>query len=162
MPRIVGIDPGLAETGFGIVTGNGFTPEAFVYGVVRTSKNDPLSKRLHMIYTELSSVLENQKPEMMIIEDIFSRSRFPRSAITLGKVSGVILMAGYDAGIEVREIPVREVKQILTGNGNASKKQIEMAVRHFLNSPDPIKPNHASDAIAMALIGLFRKFSNTC
>lgn len=92
----------------------------------------------------------------MIIEDVFSLHKYPKAGITLGKVTGVILLAGCQVDVPVTEVPVREVKQILTGNGSAGKIQIERAVRHFLNLTTPIKPYHASDAIGLALIGLFR------
>jgi len=92
----------------------------------------------------------------MVVEDIFSLQKYPKSGITLGKVTGVILLAGNQLDLPVIEIQVREAKQILTGNGNASKIQLESAVRHFLNLTTPIRPYHASDAIGLALIGLFR------
>lgn len=92
----------------------------------------------------------------MVIEDVFSLQKYPKSGITLGKVTGVILLAGYQVDVPVTEVPVREAKQVLTGNGNASKMQLERAVRHFLNLTTPIKPYHASDALGLALIGLFR------
>ena len=91
-----------------------------------------------------------------MVEDIFSLEKYPRSGITLGKVCGVILLAAHHVGTDVIEIPVREAKQVLTGNGNASKIQLEMAVRQALGRSDPIRPNHASDALGLALIGLFR------
>ena len=92
----------------------------------------------------------------MVVEDVFSLQKYPKSGITLGKVTGVILLAGYQVNVPVTEIPVCEVKKILTGNGNAGKMQIEIAVRHFLNLTTPIRPYHASDALGLALIGLFR------
>ena len=92
----------------------------------------------------------------MIVEDIFSLRQYPKSGITLGKVTGILLLAGCRSNIPVREIPVREAKQILTGNGNADKKQLEKTVRGILNIETPIRPLHASDAMALALIGLFR------
>ena len=92
----------------------------------------------------------------MVVEDIFSLQRYPKSGLSLGKVSGIVLLAGSRVNVPTVEVPVREAKQILTGNGNASKKQLEKAVRNLLNMTAPIKPNHASDAMALALIGLFR------
>ena len=92
----------------------------------------------------------------MIVEDVFFLSRYPISGITLGKVSGVLLLAGYQANMPVMEIPVREAKKVLTGNGNASKTQLEMAVRRILNRKEPIFPDHASDALGLSLIGFYR------
>ena len=92
----------------------------------------------------------------MVVEDIFSLDKYPKSGITLGKVCGVVLLAGCQAGVPSLEIPVREVKQVLTGNGNASKMQLETSVRNYLNLAIPIRPYHASDALALAMVGLFR------
>ena len=78
------------------------------------------------------------------------------AGIILGKVTGVILLAAAKTGATVLEIPVREAKKILTGNGNANKSQLESAVRHLLQHPEQIKPDHASDAIALAIIGQIR------
>jgi crossover junction endodeoxyribonuclease RuvC len=92
----------------------------------------------------------------MVVEDVFSLNNYPTSGILLGKVSGVILLAGFQAGIPVAEVAVREAKKILTGNGRASKEQLEKAVRRQLNLKNPIRPFHASDALGLAMIGLFR------
>ncbi|MFQ5486071.1 MAG: crossover junction endodeoxyribonuclease RuvC [Desulfobacterales bacterium] len=156
MIKTIGIDPGLSETGIGIAVGNGQKIDDFSFGSIHTSKKDSLSTRLHQIFLELLQIIKQEKPDIMIVEDIFSLKKYPKSGITLGKVTGVILLAGCQVDVKVTEIPVREAKKALTGNGNASKIQLERAVRHFLNITDPIRPDHASDAMALALIGLFR------
>jgi crossover junction endodeoxyribonuclease RuvC len=96
----------------------------------------------------------------MVVEDVFSLSKYPKSGITLGQVAGVVMLAGSRAGVSSIEIPVREAKQVLTGNGNASKKQLEEAVRRRLDHNRPIKPNHASDAVGLALIGFYRYYDS--
>jgi len=156
MIKTIGIDPGLAGTGIGIVQGSGLKVDSFSYCSISTSKTDPLPNRLEKIYSTLFRVLKQQQPDSMVIEAAFSLNKYPKSAITLGKVIGVVLLASHQAGIPVSEISVRETKQILTGNGNASKQQLEKAVRHLLNLEKPIKPYHVSDALGLALIGLFR------
>lgn len=156
MMTIIGIDPGSAETGVGIVKGNGVRVEEYSYGSISASTHFELAERLNEIYERLVQIFTDAKPDLAVVEDIFSLGRYPKSGITLGKVSGVILLAGFKTNIRMIEIPVREVKQILTGNGGAAKPQLEKAVRHILNRTDPIKPFHASDALALALIGLFR------
>jgi crossover junction endodeoxyribonuclease RuvC len=155
--KVIGIDPGLADTGFGIVQGSGSRIGDYRFGTIRTSKVDALANRLHQIFCELSSILNAEKPDLMVIEDVFSVKEYPQSGISLGKVCGVILLAGARCSIGITEIPVREVKQILTGNGNASKDQLERAVRHFLKRDTAIRPSHASDAMALALVGLLRQ-----
>ncbi len=156
MLKVIGIDPGLAETGVGVVTGSGIKVQGYSYGAVSTDKADSTACRLDKIYSKLTAVLKDESPDLMVVEDVFSLEKYPKSGIVLGKVTGVILLAGYKAGVHVTEVPVREAKQILTGNGNASKQQLEKAVRNTLNISVPIRPYHASDALGLAMIGLFR------
>lgn len=156
MMKIIGIDPGLAATGIGVVIGEECKVFHYAFGSIYTSETAALPDRLNRIYSKLSLILQEETPDLMVVEDIFSMNKYPKSGITLGKVTGVILLAGFQAKIPVIEISVREVKQILTGNGNASKNQLEKCVRHQLNMHTPIRPSHASDATGLALIGLFR------
>lgn len=156
MLKIIGIDPGLAGTGIGIVYGRGLKIAGFSYGAINTSKDFSLSNRLNQIFTKIQHVLETEKPDLMIIEDVFLLEKYPKAAISLGKVCGVIMLAAEQTGISILEVPVREAKQVLTGNGNASKEQLEKSVRHTLQLQNPIRPFHSSDALGLALIGLFR------
>jgi len=155
--KVVGIDPGLAETGIGIVRGDDLRVDGFAFGSIATSRQWAQARRLETIYTKLRSVLEKEMPDLMVVEDVFSLEKYPKSGILLGKVTGVILLAGYHINVPIKEVPVREAKQVLTGNGNASKGQLEKAVRHALKLKDPIRPYHAADALGLALIGLFRQ-----
>jgi len=156
MVKVVGIDPGLASTGVAVVKGDGLTVSSYSYGIIRTSPRHTLQDRLNTIYTRLSSLLNEENPDFMVVEDVFSVEKFPQSGIMLGKVTGVILLAGCRKNLTVMEIPVREAKKVFTGNGSAGKRQLEESVRRRLNHPKPIKPYHASDAVALAMIGLFR------
>ena len=156
MLKIIGIDPGLAETGIGIVWGNGVRIDGYAHGTIYTRKDDSHGKRLEKIYTRLSTVLSDEAPDLMVVEDVFSLTKYPKSGIYLGKVVGVVLLAACRKNIPSVEVPVREVKQVLTGNGNAGKKQVEMSVRHHLNATGPLRPFHVSDALGLALIGLYR------
>jgi crossover junction endodeoxyribonuclease RuvC len=156
MITVIGIDPGLSATGVGIVRGTGINVDGFSFGSIQTSKNLPLPSRLDQIFSNLVKVLKDETPDLMMVEDVFSIEKFPNAGITLGKVTGVVLLAGCRMEIPVVEISVRESKQVLTGNGNASKAQLEMAVRSLLNLAAPIRPYHASDAMGLALVGLFR------
>jgi crossover junction endodeoxyribonuclease RuvC len=156
MAKIIGIDPGLAATGIGVVTGVNTRIHAFSYGGIYTPSKTPSGERLNLIYSRLVQVIENEKPDLMVIEDAFSLEKYPKSGINLGKVMGVILLAGFRAGLPVMEISVREAKQIITGNGKATKIQLESAVRNLLNQATAIRPFHASDALGLALVGLYR------
>lgn len=156
MIKIIGLDPGLSATGFGIVKGMGLNVDSFSFGSINTSNKLSLANRLDQIFSKTLRMLKDEAPEQMIVEDVFSVAKFPKAGITLSKVTGVLLLAGYQTGVPVIEVPVREAKQVLTGNGNASKIQLEKAVRRLLNLTTPIRPYHASDAMGMALLGLFR------
>jgi crossover junction endodeoxyribonuclease RuvC len=156
MLTVIGIDPGLADTGIGVVRGRGQVVRDYAYGTISTVKGCPLASRLEHIYNRIRQVLSEEQPDQMVIEDVFSLEKYPTSGIVLGKVCGVILLAGIQSGVRLNEVPVRQAKQILTGNGNASKQQLERAVRQTLGAPEPIRPYHASDALGLALIGLFR------
>ncbi|RPJ82791.1 MAG: crossover junction endodeoxyribonuclease [Deltaproteobacteria bacterium] len=156
MLKCIGVDPGLADTGIGFVTGFGFDIQSYSFGTIQTSKSLPLPERLDTIFSKLLRVLKDEKPDLMIVEDVFSLTKYPKSGIMLGKVIGVVLLSGFQSNTPVMEIPVREAKKILTGNGNAKKLQLEMAVRSLLHHPEKIQPDHASDALALSLIGLYR------
>lgn len=153
---VIGVDPGLAGTGIGLVSGRGMKITGYSFGSIRTSKKEPVASRLVEIYDKVVIVLNQHHPDLMVVEDVFSLDCYPKSGILLGKVSGTILLAAAHCGITVVEIPVRESKKILSGNGNAGKEQLEKAVRRYLDHAEPIRPFHASDALALALIGLFR------
>lgn len=156
MVKVIGIDPGLASTGIGIISGKGLHIRNYSYGSIHTSSRTALPLRLNQIYSQLHLILSKEMPDLMVVEDVFILDKFPRSGIVLGKVSGIILLAGAVQNIPILEISVREAKQVLTGNGNASKSQLEKSVRSRLTLSAPIKPDHASDALGLAMIGLFR------
>ena len=154
--KVLGIDPGLAATGIGLVRGRGMRVDGFAYGTVRTPAHQPLALRLESIYQKLCALLVAEAPDLMVVEDVFSLERYPKSGLTLGKVTGVILLAGQQNGVAMYQVAVREAKRVLTGNGNADKTQLEGAVRRALGATGVIRPDHASDALGLALVGLYR------
>jgi crossover junction endodeoxyribonuclease RuvC len=160
MIKIIGIDPGLSATGVGIVRGNGRKVTGYSFGSINTSKNKSLPNRLDHIFSKLLQILNDERPDLMVVEDVFSLSKYPKSGISLGQVTGVVMLAGSKADVRLIEVPVREAKQVLTGNGNASKMQLEEAVRHRLKHQSPIRPYHSSDAVGLALIGFYRYYGN--
>jgi crossover junction endodeoxyribonuclease RuvC len=154
--KVLGIDPGLAGTGIGIIQGSHKEILAYAFGSISTKAKEDVSFRLHKIYSETVNIIREQKPDIVIIEDIYSLAKYPGSGIMLGKVSGVIILAAHEAGLKIEEIPVREAKKIVSGNGDADKYQVERAIRHQLNHSKPIRPFHASDALGLALTGYYR------
>jgi len=160
MITIIGIDPGLSATGVGIVRGNGSEISGYSFGSINTSRSKSLPNRLDHIFSKILGILQDEKPDLMIIEDVFSLSEYPKSGITLGQVTGVVMLAACQTGVSTVEIAVREAKQVLTGNGRASKMQLEESVRHRLRHPSIIRPYHASDALGLALIGFYRYYGS--
>jgi crossover junction endodeoxyribonuclease RuvC len=154
--KVVGIDPGLAGTGIGVIEGDRQKILGYSFGSIVTKTKEPVNFRLNTIYCKIFGFLCEQKPDHVVIEDIFSLDKYPGSGIMLGKVSGVILLATYKAGVSVEEIPVRQIKQIISGNGSADKYQVERSVRNILKHKKPIRPFHASDALGLALTGYYR------
>ena len=154
--KVIGIDPGLAATGIGIVAGRGDSIRGYAYGTIRTYQKESHASRLEKIYERLRTLFVEEKPDLIVIEQVFSLDCYPKSAILLGTVCGAVLLAGQQSGATIREIAVREVKAVLTGNGAATKAQLEKAVRRALGVQQVIRPLHASDALGLALIGLFR------
>lgn len=156
MIKIMGIDPGLAATGVGVVRGQGLRVAGYSFGCISTPSACRLPERLDRIFSHLLKLFSDETPDIVVVEDVFSLKEYPKSGISLGHVSGVVMVAASRARVRCAAISVREAKQVLTGNGNASKVQLERAVRRQLNHPGPIRPYHASDALGLALIGLFR------
>ena len=156
MIKIVGIDPGLAGTGIGVIQGNSPDISSYSFGSIATDSKASTPSRLNLIYSKTADFLSEQKPDLVVIEDIYSLEKYPGSGIMLGKVSGVLLLAAFKAGAEVKEVSVREVKKIICGNGGADKIQVEKSVRHLLEHNQPIRPFHASDALGLALTGFYR------
>ena len=156
MIKVLGIDPGLADTGVGIVEGEKTEVSHYSFGAIHTDGKLALPCRLNHIYSNIVSLLATEKPDIMVVEEAFSLQQYPLSGITLGQVTGVILLAGYQAGVDAVSVPVREAKQVITGSGRADKKQMAESVRRMLNHAEPIRPDHAADALALAIMGLFR------
>lgn len=156
MIKIVGIDPGLAGTGIGVLEGGSRDINGYSFGSIATDPNASTPSRLNLIYSKITDFLDDQKPDLVVIEDIYSLEKYPGSGIMLGKVSGVLLVAAFRAGVQVEEISVREVKKIITGSGRADKLQVEKSVRNLLKHGEPIRPFHASDALGLALAGYYR------
>jgi crossover junction endodeoxyribonuclease RuvC len=156
MIKIMGVDPGLAATGVGFVRGRGLHVLGYSYGCINTSSAAPIPERLDRIFSQLLKLLSSEAPDALVVEDVFSLKEYPKSGIALGQVSGVVMVAASRSGVPCSVVPVREAKQVLTGNGNASKVQLESAVRRHLKHPTAIRPYHASDALGLAIIGLYR------
>ena len=159
MPQVIavmGVDPGLAATGYGVLEGQGSTPRVRSYGCIRTKPTEDLGTRLSRIHAELSRQMELSCAGCVVVEDVFSVPQNPQAGISLGQVVGVVHLAAHQLGIRVVSISSREVKMALTSSGAAGKGQVERAVRHWLNLDSPVRPVHSADALSIALAGFFR------
>ena len=154
--KAIGIDPGLAMTGFGIVETLSRGGKACDWGTIRTEADSPTPLRIRTIYQELKGILEKWRPGLLVLEEVFVLKQFPKAAIQLGEVRGVIYLAAQEMGIPVMEVKPTEVKSALTGSGRADKEQMKKAIRQMLKIENPLHSSHAGDALALALTGLSR------
>jgi len=153
----LGVDPGLASTGYALIRTSVRAGELSVWGTLKTSARRTVPARLTSIYDDICEILENWKPGILAIEDVYVLEKFPKAAIQLGEVKGVIYLAAQQHNVTVIKIRPTEVKSCLTGNGRATKEQVNRAVKRMLRMKKEIKPDHASDAAALALVGLSRE-----
>ncbi len=150
MERVIGIDPGIGITGFGIVDGHKGQTRLHSYGTITPPKNQSIHLRLKYLYTEVQQLIKKYNPQVMAIEDSFY-SKNVKSALTLGQARGALMLAAANENIDVKQFAPRKVKQSITGNGAATKEQIQFMVTTILKLKEPPNPLDISDAIAVAL-----------
>ena len=148
--NILGIDPGLGTTGYGIISNANNNTQLVDFGTIKTSPKDNLSKRLKIIFDHISKLINQYKPSVFSIEEIFYSNNV-KSSLLLGHARGVAIAAAATNNIIVHEYSAKKIKQSLTGNGNAHKEQVKFMVTNLLKLKDPPKSNDASDALAIAM-----------
>lgn len=148
--RILGIDPGVAIVGFGVIDTNQGSQQLVQCGVITTPAHTQLSARLNSIYLDLSELIATFKPEAIAIEELFFNTNIT-TGISVAQARGVILLACYQAGIQVFEYTPLQVKQAVVGYGRAEKKQVMEMVKRILHLQSIPKPDDAADAVAIAL-----------
>ena len=159
--RILGIDPGLNITGYGVIDINGRQVELVEAGVVRSKRNQSLENRLLQIYDGINDLLQSFQPDCVSLEQVFSHYTRPQTAILMGHARGVINLAVAQAKLVVNSYQPTQVKSVLTGNGRASKSQVQLAVTQHFNLREPPTPHDISDALAIALCHAFLGQSDT-
>jgi crossover junction endodeoxyribonuclease RuvC len=148
---VLGVDPGTAQTGFGVVRGDGTRPAVLIEcGVIRTRPRDPLPARLREIYEGIAELLDRHAPDMMAVEDVFY-ARNVRTTIVLGHARGVVLLAGEQRTVAIQEFPPAEIKKAIAGRGAASKEQVQFMLARLLRLKTPPQPSDAADGVAAAL-----------
>ncbi|HJR64529.1 MAG TPA: crossover junction endodeoxyribonuclease RuvC [Gemmatimonadaceae bacterium] len=148
---VLGIDPGTAATGYGIVSGEPFGALSLVEcGVIRTDPRQPLPLRLREIYDDVRALIARHGPDVLSIEDVFY-SRNVRTTVVLGHARGVVLLAAEQAGLEIHEYPPAEIKKAVVGTGAATKEQVQFMVTRLLRLKSVPQPTDAADGAAAAL-----------
>ena len=148
---VCGIDPGLGTTGYAVLSCRGDESSVIDAGVCRFEQKLPLARRLVAIHHDLSAILAEHHPQAVAVEQLYSHYDHPRTAILMGHARGVILLAAALADLEVRDYAATQIKRYLTGNGRATKAQVQRAVQTSLNLANLPEPPDVADALAIAM-----------
>jgi len=149
--RVLGIDPGLNITGYGIVDAVDGIPCLVEAGIIRSKASHPLEKRLSDLFDGLDDVVGEFKPDVFSVEEIYSHYNHPKTAVIMGHARGVLFLVAGRAGIPVYSYSATRIKKSLTGAGRASKEQIAAMISRTLNCPGTTMKSDVTDAIAAAL-----------
>ncbi len=149
--RILGIDPGLRVTGYGVVDYHPLRPALIDGGIIRLTEKLPIPDRLVELERELEELIEEHRPAVCAIEQLYSHYNHPRTAILMAHARGVIILVARRKGISVEQFAANRIKQSLTGHGHAAKTQMQRAVMALFKLPQPPEPADVADALAIAL-----------
>ena len=151
---VCGIDPGLRITGYAVICAPAGEAQIVDAGVCRFDEGLPLEQRLLSIERDISAILEEHRPDLVAVEQLYAHYRHPRTSILMGHARGVILMTAAKLGITVRDYASTQVKRYLTGNGRATKQHVQQAIKQALGLEKLPEPADLADAIAIALCAL--------
>lgn len=151
--RVLGIDPGLAVTGYGVIEGDGVAAAAVASGVIRTRTRDSRARRLVAIFDGIDALIEEYAPDDLAIEQHYVAANV-RSAMVIGEARAAAMLAAARRGLEVHEYPATTIKQTVTGHGGAPKEQVQAMIGMHLQLAAAPEPLDASDALAVALTRL--------
>jgi len=149
--KILGIDPGLQTCGYALINAGNSGDALVEAGTVQTDSNAPLETRLNQIADDFESLLKDLSPALVAVEELYSHYEHPKTAILMGHARGVILQKCAEAKIEVKSFNATKIKKSLTGNGRASKQQVQRTIQTLLALLHPPEPDDIADAIAAAL-----------
>ena len=153
--RVLGIDPGTASTGYGVVRGVGSRLQVLAEGVITTRPGIPLERRLTDIHQRVCELLDEHQPDALAIEELYFGANV-RTAFAVGQARGVILLAAGQRGVASRSYTPQQVKGAVCGNGRAGKDQVARMVARLLGLAAPPTPDHTTDALAVAICDLNR------
>ena len=149
--RVLGIDPGLQVCGYACMETSIEGEKLIEAGVFKTPNDLPLAERLNRIACDINEILDNFQPDLVAVEELYSHYAHPKTAILMGHARGVILQKCAEASIEVKSFNATRIKKSITGNGRASKEQVQRTIQTILLLPEIPEPNDVADAIAAAL-----------
>jgi len=149
--RILGIDPGLRVCGYGCIDADAIEHKLIEAGVLRISTDSPLQIRLDQIARDIESILDSFKPDVVAVEELYSHYAHPKTAILMGHARGVILQKCAAKAIAVKSYTATRIKKSITGNGRASKQQVQHGIQTLLALAHVPEPNDVADAIAVAI-----------
>jgi len=149
--KILGIDPGLRTCGYAFISSESGDETLVEAGTVQTDSNTVLEARLNQIAEDFESLLGRFCPDLVAVEELYSHYDHPKTAILMGHARGVILQKCAEAKIEVKSFNATKIKKSLTGNGRASKQQVQKTIQTLLALPQPPEPDDIADAVAAAL-----------
>ena len=147
---ILGIDPGFAIVGWGVLECVNGKFRVLGYGSITTPAKTPIEDRLNQIYDGMNTIIDKYKPEVMAIEELFWNTN-QKTGISVAEARGVIILAAHSKGLKIREYTPLQVKQAVVGYGRAEKKQVIAMVTSILKLPKPPKPDDTADALAIAI-----------
>jgi crossover junction endodeoxyribonuclease RuvC len=148
--RVLGLDPGLAITGYGIVDSDGQALSSVTYGVIRTPAKTPHADRLATIHQELTRLINEHEPDLAAVEQLFFCTNV-RTAMIVGEARGVLLLTLALADMTIAEYTPLQIKQAVTGYGQASKDQVQQMVQLLLELDETPRPDDAADALAVSI-----------
>jgi crossover junction endodeoxyribonuclease RuvC len=152
---VLGIDPGTASTGYGVVRGAGSRLSALTEGIIQTRPDVPLERRLADIHERVGALLDEHRPEVLAVEELYFGANV-RTAFAVGQARGVILLAAGQRGVPSRSYTPQQVKAAVCGNGRADKEQVARMVMRLLGLGVAPRPDHTTDALAVAICDLNR------
>ncbi len=157
--RVLGIDPGLRIAGYGCVDfqDNSVSPKIVEAGAIKMEVDNTISFRVKQLYEDICEIIAELSPEVLAVEKIFTHEDHLSTATIMGHARGVILLAGEQASLPLIELTPAEIKKSTTGNGRATKKQIQHAIASILKLSEPPKPADVADALAIAITAGIRE-----
>jgi len=151
MMRILGIDPGLGITGYGLIDLCGRDIRLVEAGIIKSKPKDKMEKRLEGIYKKVINLIKDTSPDVVVLEEVYSHYKHPKTSILMGHARGAICLAVEHQKISLVNYPTTKIKKAITGHGMASKEQMQKTVASLLGLKDPPEPVDITDALALAI-----------